>query len=449
MAITRPRPTKDRRNGNGHAPVVDDRLLAPLEVRIPQTPPRRAPTRTLRAAVIHGVGFFYSGGGEKLVIQQVLGLRARGHAVDCYAPIVDARRSFPGWLERIGARRLAPGLPGWLRYRDALAIIAMSVAAPALAWRLRGYDVVLAANQPAGWVAWWARRLYGVPYVLYLAQPNRLLYPRAIDRERTVIVKQDFHLLHAITPLIRPLVHWADRRSVADASEVLANGTYMAAVLSEAYGRPFRSCPAGGEVVVSQVARAAGKLRVNGNVIAKPFVLLTNRHYPQKRFEVALEALRHPALAATGAPLVITGQETEYTNRLRALAARLGLADRVHFLGLTSEADLTVLYASAACYVYPSPEEDYGMGVIEAMAAATPVVAWGHAGPTGTVVDGVTGYLIPPGRVDLFAERTARLLCDEPLARRLGRGAQEHVLRDFTLDRHIDALELALHDASD
>ena len=409
---------------------------------------RRGRPRPLRIAVLHGVGFFYSGGGEKLVIQQVLGLRARGHAVDCYAPIVDAKRSFPGWLDQIAARRLAPRFPGWLRFPDALAIIAMSVAAPLLARRLRDYDIVLAANQPAGWVAWWARRFYGVPYVLYLAQPNRLLYPRAIDRERTVVVKPDYLFLRAIAPFIRPVVHWADRHSVAGARETLANGRYMTRVLSHLYGRAFRSCPAGAEIVIGNAERFAGHLRVNGISIPKPFILLTNRHYPQKRFEVTIEALTHPKLVARGVRLVITGQETAYTGQLRALVARLGLAARVHFLGLTSEQDLARLYAAAACYVYPSPDEDYGMGVVEAMAAGTPVVAWDHAGPIGTIVDGTTGFLVEPGRVDLFAELTARLVCDEYLSRRLGRRAQEHVLGGFSLDAHIDALDQVLGDVA-
>jgi glycosyltransferase involved in cell wall biosynthesis len=423
-------------------------IPATLESRELSSPPRRARTRGLRVAVLHGVGFFYSGGGEKLVIQQVLGLRARGHKVDCYAPIVDAKRSFPGWLEQIAARRLAPRLPTWVRFPDALAIIAMSVAAPLLAQRLREYDVVLAANQPAGWVAWWARRLHGVPYVLYLAQPNRLLYPRAIDRERTVVVKPDYLFLRAIAPFIRHLVHWADRQSVAGAREALANGRYMTRVLSQLYGRPFRSCPAGAEIVIGNAERFVGELRVNGTIIPKPFILLTNRHYPQKRFEVAIEALTHPKLAARGVRLVITGQETPYTKQLRAMVARLGLAKRVCFVGLTSEEDLARLYSAAACYVYPSPHEDYGMGVVEAMAAGTPVVAWDHAGPIGTIVDGTTGYLVEPGRADIFAELTARLVCDEYLSRRLGRRAQEHALGGFSLDAHIDALDEVLGDVA-
>ena len=410
-------------------------------------PAKRVSLRILRVALIHGVGFFYSGGGEKLVLQQVEALRERGHAVDCYAPIVDPARSFPGWLERIGVRRLAPRFPRWLHFADAFAIIVMSLAAPWLARRLRDYDVILAANQPAGWIAWWARRRYGVPYVLYLAQPNRLLYPRAIDTERSVLVKADYLLLRAIAPLIRPIVLAAERRSIAGANRLLANGAYMARLLSRTYGHVFESCPAGAEPIISGGSRFDGTIEVNGVRAAKPFVLLSNRHYPQKRFELAIEAMRHPALASRGVSLLITGQETAYTFELLERTARLGLADRVHFVGLASEADLAALYASAACYVYPSPEEDYGMGVVEAMAAATPVVACDQAGPTGTMVDGVTGYLVPPARPDLFAERVAALVTDEALSRRLGRGAQAHALRHFTLDRHAETLEDALSDA--
>ena len=42
----------------------------------------------MKTAIIH-LGFFYSGGGEKVVFEEVRGLRARGHQVDCYAPFVE------------------------------------------------------------------------------------------------------------------------------------------------------------------------------------------------------------------------------------------------------------------------------------------------------------------------------------------------------------------------
>ncbi len=105
---------------------------------------------------------------------------------------------------------------------------------------------------------------------------------------------------------------------------------------------------------------------------------------------------------------------------------------------------LARLYAAASCYVYPSPEEDEGMGVVEAMAAATLVVAWNAAGPTGTVGGGVTGCLVEPGDETAFAERIAELVCDDALARRLGAATPQRVRACFTLDGHLDALEEAL-----
>ncbi len=398
----------------------------------------------MKIAVVHGLGFFYSGGGEKLIIQQVLGLRARGHDVECHAPVVDPRRCFPGLLERLGARALGPALPDWVRYRDAAALLWTSIAAPALAARLAATDVVLAANQPALWLGLWAKRLAGVPYIAYVNQPNRILYPREIDRAQRLIIKPDYLLLAVLARFARPLIERADHASVRGASLALANGRYIGQVLTRLYDREFISCPAGAELLQPDAERTRGELRVNGWTVRKPFVLLTNRHYPQKRFEIAISAMRHEELARRGTQLVITGANTVYTDRLRALTRSNGLADRVLFLGLTSELDLARLYAGAACYVYTSPEEDYGMGVVEAMGAGTPVVAWNAAGPSTTVRDDVTGFLVPPGDEDAFAARMADLVSDPELAARLGAAAREHVREELSLTRHLDRLEAAL-----
>jgi Mg2+ transporter MgtE len=67
----------------------------------------------------------------------------------------------------------------------------------------------------------------------------------------------------------------------------------------------------------------------------------------------------------------------------------------VLFLGAITEEELNRLYEGAAVYVYPAPEEDFGMGVIESMAKGVPVVAWNQAGPTVTLGSG-TGHLVEP-----------------------------------------------------
>ena len=136
----------------------------------------------MRIAVLH-LGFFYAGGGERLVLEQVRGLRRLGHQVECFAPIVEAEACHPDLIEEVGVTALVPPPPRWLPARVALWVLLCCVLAPALAIRLRGFQVVLAANQPALWLAWVAGGILRRPYVAYLAQPLRVLHPRPVDLE--------------------------------------------------------------------------------------------------------------------------------------------------------------------------------------------------------------------------------------------------------------------------
>ena len=87
------------------------------------------------------------------------------------------------------------------------------------------------------------------------------------------------------------------------------------------------------------------------------------------------------------------------------------------------------------------------MGVIEAMAWGVPVVAWNHAGPTVTVVDGVTGYLAEPYRVGAYGSAIAWLLQDPELRSRMGQAGRERAERYFSWDRHIQTLDRSVRSA--
>ena len=127
---------------------------------------------------------------------------------------------------------------------------------------------------------------------------------------------------------------------------------------------------------------------------------------------------------------------------MRSLVTGLGLEDAVLFLGPVSEEELQSLYEGAAVYVYPAPEEDFGMGVIESMAKGVPVVAWNQAGPTVTVAAD-TGHLAEPLDVGDFAAGIIRLLDEREQNQRTGERAFEWARR-FDWERHIDILERAV-----
>src|SRR6202521_1441875 len=403
-----------------------------------------------RIAVFH-CGFTYSGGGERIVIEEVLGLRRRGYAVECYAPTVDQSRCFPDLIGDVRVRTFLPQLPRWFPFREAAQMAATSLLMPVYAWRFRGVDAIVGCNQPSAWIAWWAARLMDVPYVVYLNQPNRLVYPRSIDRETGWVANADYRLLAAIVLRATRFVAWADRRSVQEADQLLVNGGYIGDIIRGIYRRDAVDCPAGCHVAPSGFplpleARFSGGLTVNGYPIRRPFALLTNRHYPQKRFDLAIKAMvevrkRHPRVQ-----LVVPGPATLHTVELRSLVAKLDLSDAVLFLGPITEEELQRLYETAAVYVYPAPEEDFGMGVIESMAKGVPVVAWNQAGPTVTVGPG-TGHLAEPIDVSDYADGIASLLDNPDENQATGERAFEWSRR-FDWERHLDTLERSINEVA-
>lgn len=405
----------------------------------------------MRIAIFH-LGFFYSGGGEKLVIEEIRGLRALGHQVVCYAPFVDRKGCYPDVPEMAEIRSLLPAPPNWLPMKDPMWVTLSCLLIPFMAWRFRSYDILLGANQPGPWLAYVVARTLRKPYVVYLAQALRILHPREVDLQNGIRIREgDTRFINALTRFAGRVIDIADHLSIRNASAVLTNGDHVSHWIRNVYGVDNETCPAGchpldqRELVYRN--RWVGDISIGSLRIAKPFVLLTNRHSPMKRFEYALWAIKAIRRHIPDLKLVITGQETEYTDQLRYLAEGLGLKETVQFIGLVSEKDLSRLYAEAALYVYPSPEEDFGMGIVEAMAAGTPVVAWANGGPTVTVTDRETGFLVAPYDTGEFAERIRLLATSPTLTERMGRAAHRRAKELFSYERHNRVLEQTLVEA--
>ncbi|MCH8877363.1 MAG: glycosyltransferase family 4 protein [Chloroflexi bacterium] len=407
---------------------------------------------SLKIAIFH-LGFFYSGGGEKLVLEEIRGLRSLGHEVTCFAPYIDRKDCFPDTQEMAEILPLLPPPPEWLPMKDPLWVTLSCLLIPFMAFRFRSYDVLLGTNQPGPWFAYVISKILGKPYVIYLAQPLRLLYPRKIDLENGIRIREGDHkFLMALKKLAGWFIDRADRLSVGNASVVLTNGSHIREWIQEVYGIDSVECPAGCHPIpereLNYGPRWRGEISVNCRDIPKPYILLTNRHSPMKRFEYALWALKEIRRSTKAVSLVITGQETEYTDQLRYLVEGLGLLDAVHFVGLVTEQDLATLYRSAAVYVYPSPEEDFGMGIVEAMASGTPVVAWNNGGPTVTVRDRLTGFLADPYDTGVFAEKLLTLSTNVALAERMGRAGHRRARQLFSYERHVRLLERLLFSAA-
>src|SRR5581483_8671224 len=123
--------------------------------------------------------------------------------------------------------------------------------------------------------------------------------------------------------------------------------------------------------------------------------------------------------------LVLVGDGPD-RDRAEEEVDRAGLRADVRFLGKVDR--VAELLRGADLLLLPSEIESFGLAALEAMACGVPVLASRAGGLPEVVVDGETGYLLPPGAVAAFAERAIAVLRDPALHARLRSAAAAHAL---------------------
>jgi len=151
-------------------------------------------------------------------------------------------------------------------------------------------------------------------------------------------------------------------------------------------------------------------------------VIFVGRLETYKKVDVMLRAMKQLERGFPHAEIVVIGRGPA-ADELQRLAASLGLAHRTRFTGFVSDAERDDLLAQARVCVFPSEKEGWGLTVIEANAAGTPVVATDADGLRDSVRDGETGCLVADEDVDGFARRIGQLLDDDALATRMSTAA--------------------------
>lgn len=233
--------------------------------------------------------------------------------------------------------------------------------------RLDGYDVVISSS---AFFAKCVRPPTGAVHVCYCHTPARFLWGRHDDHARD----QSGALARAATRLVTPALRRADLRGARGVHEFIANSSFIAGSIERCYGRSAEVIPP--PVEVERYAPGARR---------SDYLIAVARLDPYKRIDHAIEAC-----AQLGLPLKVIGQGVD-TERLRALAGR-----GVELLGWVDEEEKASLLAGALALVAPQVE-DFGIAMVEAIAAGTPVVAPAAGGALEIVEHGRTGVLYPPG----------------------------------------------------
>ena len=263
-------------------------------------------------------------------------------------------------------------------------------------------------------------------------------------------------ILRFYKPLLRRVLRRAD--AIIVGSPPMRGGAFLGEHQAKLhlipYGIPlarFRTEPAEADLTRVRAQVAAAFPRADAAPSASedadssaptPLLLFVGRLRYYKGLDWLIRAL--PQIPARLAVAGIGPMEAEW----RALAAEVGVADRIAWLGETSDADLPVLYHLADLFVLPAshPSEAFGLVQVEAMAAGVPSICTELGTGTSYVNrEGVTGRVVPPRDPQALAEAINSLLTDPARRAALGAAARVRVAAEFDLDVMV-ARVLALYE---
>ncbi len=169
-----------------------------------------------------------------------------------------------------------------------------------------------------------------------------------------------------------------------------------------------------------------------------PLVLAIGRLHLQKRFDLLFDTFAIVRKSVPDALLLVAGH-----GRLGAdlddRVERLGLRDAVRLVGFRR--DIPALLSAADCLALSSDFEGLPMVILEAMAAARPVVSTAVGSIDAQIDDGRTGMLVPRGDADALAAALVRVLTLPDRGRALGRAAREKVQAEFPLRLCVERTE--------
>jgi D-inositol-3-phosphate glycosyltransferase len=372
-------------------------------------------------------------GGQNVYVDQVSrGVAGLGHAVDIYT-----RADWPGHTEPFvwsSEVRIIPVIAGpvtpipkdqiWSHIDEFLSNTRRLVD------RHGPYDLIHGNFWMSGWIG---------------AQ---------LRRDRDVRLVQIFHALGAIKRLYQgeadssPAERFDVERAVLDAADrIIAQCPSELEELAALYGADrsrIRVVPSGVDLDrFFPLDRLEARRRL-GFSPDERIVVYVGRLLPRKDVANIIEALavwREGRASPFGKPrLVVVGGETAgprldqepEMQRLMAVADARGVSSQVTFVGRKPSDALRWYFSAADVFVSTPWYEPYGLTPLEAMACGTPVVCSAVGGITFTVDDGRTGFLVPPRRPDVLAERLSLILGDNCLRDELSRNARQRVVDNFT-----------------
>jgi phosphatidyl-myo-inositol dimannoside synthase len=290
------------------------------------------------------------------------------------------------------------------------------------------FDVLHCGNiRPVGYAVRWTNRKLHTPYLIYVNGGDLL-------RER---VKASKSVLKRRTA----------QSIFGHAAGIVATSKWVAELTSSVMAQvgvesppPVAALDLGTDPVRFNPARDTGALRRRWGVGDAPVIITVARLVPHKGQDMGIRALAQLSRDFSELRYIMVGEGHDEL-RLRALARKLGVMDKVGFVGAMRDDELPEAYATSTIYLGASRVdkeinvEGFGISFLEAGASGVPSVAGDSGGVRSAVRDGETGIVVPPTDPDAIADALRLLLLNPERRKQMGRAARHAVETHYNWDR--------------
>jgi D-inositol-3-phosphate glycosyltransferase len=384
------------------------------------------------ASPLAATGGVDSGGQNVYVAQIARNLAALGYAVDVFTRRDAADQpEVVQWDRGVRVVHVPAGPASFVRKEELLPLMEdFSAYVCSFCRRAGGYDLVHANFFMSGLVAIKLKQRFDIPFVVTFHALGRVRRQHQGDADQF--------------PVERLAVEDA---IVAEADAIVAECPQDKADLVSLYRadpRKIAVVPCGFDAgEFWPIARRFAR-RTLGLAADERVVVNIGRMVPRKGVDNAIRGVARLArdLGVRARLLVVGGNSdlpdpalTPEIGRLRAIAEDERVAERVTFTGRRSRELLKLYYSAADVFVTTPWYEPFGITPLEAMACGTPVIGSAVGGIKHSVLDGVTGYLVPANDPDALAARLADVYASPARMRELGRNAVRRVNASFTWQR--------------
>ncbi len=310
-----------------------------------------------------------------------------------------------------------------------LRYLTLSLVSPiVILWLVRKYGIgILIAQSPyEGFAAAWAK----IATRILFRKKVILIVESHGDFERNLFLQRRIRFPSVYRFLMKAIATFSLRR--ADSLRAISDATQEQ--LEKWTGRKaIVKFPTWTDIEVFQNAGSSVRHKT------ERFILYVGVLIPLKGVHFLLESFARISNEIKDTKLVLIGKANDggYAESLVKLTARLGLDQRVTFMGAMPQAELAELMARAQVLVLPSLSEGLGRVLLEAMACGTPVIGSAVGGIPEIIQEGETGFLIPPGDVGALAGRLKWILEHPHEARQLGERARKFAQDFFSEDLYL------------